>query len=152
MSLQLTGDWCKEQWQPPVWLRTRANSIFPLEMSPQLSLGVRRTAHIIAMGILDRTDLRARMSQGTCAAIVVTAFSMLTTGMDDIASNRVLVVTGLVASGIAGAVAGAVYFVTEEMRAQGGGEKTLANVLTLLTFATVVILALVGFAATGLLG
>ena len=84
------------------------------------------------MSILDRTDLRARMVQGAAMAACTAVFTSLGASMDSHPVTSRMLVIGC--SGIAGALAGIVYFATEPIRAQGGWRRTSANVGTLLAF------------------
>ena len=85
------------------------------------------------MSILDRTDVRARMAQGSLLAALTAVFTSSAVSVD---APRPLVarIVVIVCSGLAGALAGIVYFYTDPIRLSGGWEKTFVNVATLLAF------------------
>jgi hypothetical protein len=85
------------------------------------------------MSILDRTDLRARMTQGALLAALTAVFTSSATSVD-VLQPIVARIVVIICSGLAGALAGIVYFYTDPIRLSGGWEKSLVNVATLLAF------------------
>src|SRR5215213_3127723 len=105
------------------------------------------------MRLIDRTDLSARMAQGAGAAVFLTIVNVAVRSAWGEGAPPVVGALGLLAaSGGAGAVAGAVYYVTESLRSRGGWRKTTANVATLLAFCAAAVGLLLLAVASGLLG
>ena len=73
------------------------------------------------------------MTQGALLAALTAVFTSSATSVDGLEPFAARVVV-IVCSGMAGALAGIVYFYTDPIRLSGGWEKTLVNVATLLAF------------------
>ena len=73
------------------------------------------------------------MTQGALLAALTAVFTSSATSVDGLEPFAARVVV-IVCSGMAGALAGIVYFYTDPIRLSGGWEKTLVNVATPLAF------------------
>jgi len=94
------------------------------------------------MSLFQRTDLRARMVQGSLAAALTAMFTAFGAPIED-PHPFVVRIAVVACSALAGALAGVVYFYTEPMRLSGGWQKSLANVVTLLAFSAFAVALLI---------
>jgi len=97
--------------------------------------------------LVHRKPLLTRVGQGAGLVVFMTLFRALGGMAGGMSTGKFFVVLG--AAAIGGGAGGAAYYATDPWRARGGARKTFANVVSILAYAAVAVLALVLAFGTG---